>query len=332
MNKSINLKNRPSGKPILEDFKFEDIETPEAAEGQLLLKTLYVSVDPYLRGRMRDEKSYIPPFKVGEPLESMVVAEVTESKNENFKKGDFVSGMLKWKKIQISDGKGLNKIDRNLAPLSAYLGVLGLTGITAYLGLEKIGKLKEGEHLLVSGAAGAVGSVVGQIGKIKSCKVTGIAGTDEKIETLKEKYGFDSGINYKKTGNIKSAIAEACALGVDVYFDNVGGEILDAAMASMNKYGRVINCGAISIYNAEEQPTGPRLETVLIKKSISMQGFTVRDYAEDFPDAIKQLAQWLKEGKLKYEETVVEGFEKIPQAFLDLFEGKNKGKMVVKVN
>ncbi|MDT0641748.1 NADP-dependent oxidoreductase [Zunongwangia sp. F363] len=332
MNKSIILKNRPSGKPSLKDFEFTDIKKPKAEEGKLLLKTLYVSVDPYLRGRMRDEKSYIPPFKLNEPLESMIVAEVLESRNNNFKKGDFVSGMLKWQEIQISDGEGLNKIDSNSAPLPAYLGVLGLTGITAYLGLEKIGKLKKGEHLLVSGAAGAVGSVAGQIGKIKSCKVTGIAGTDKKIDTLREKFNFDAGINYKKTEDMKSAIAEACPEGVDVYFDNVGGEILDAAMANMNKFGRVINCGAISLYNAEEQPTGPRLETVLIKKSLSMQGFTVRDYAEDFPAAIKQLGQWLKEDKLKYEETIVEGFDKIPQAFIDIFDGKNKGKMLVKVS
>ncbi|MDT0647709.1 NADP-dependent oxidoreductase [Zunongwangia sp. F260] len=331
MNKYIVLKKRPEGKPSLNDFETKETKKPQPGEGEVLLKALYVSVDPYLRGRMRDEKSYIPPFKLNEPMESMVVAEVEDSKKENFSKGDFVSGMLDWQEYQVSDGKGLNKISKDNAPLSAYLGILGLTGITAYLGLEKIGKLKEGETLLVSGAAGAVGSIVGQIGKIKGCKVVGIAGSDEKIKKITEEFQFDEGINYKTTDNIKQEIKKACPNGIDVYFDNVGGEILDAAVLNMNKFGRVINCGAISIYNAEEQPTGLRLEPFLIKSSILMQGFTVRDYAEDFQPAIKQLSEWLKEDKLQYEETIVEGFEEIPQAFLDLFEGKNKGKMVVKV-
>ncbi|MDT0676914.1 NADP-dependent oxidoreductase [Autumnicola musiva] len=331
MNNSIILKNRPEGKPSMDNFHFKETEKPAAEEGEILLKAIYVSVDPYLRGRMRDEKSYIPPFKLDEPISSMIVAEVVESNNDNFKQGDFVSGMLEWKIFQTSNGEGLNIIDKELAPLSAYIGILGLTGITAYLGLEKIGKLKKGETLLVSGAAGAVGSVVGQIGKLKSCKVVGIAGSDEKIRTLQQKFNFDAGINYKDTEDMETSIAKACPDGVNVYFDNVGGEILDAAIANMNKYGRVINCGAISLYNAKEQPAGPRLETTLIKKSLSMQGFTVRDYFEDFPAAIKQLGEWLKNDKIEYEETIVEGFNQIPQAFIDLFEGKNKGKMIVKV-
>ncbi|MDT0690091.1 NADP-dependent oxidoreductase [Salegentibacter sp. F188] len=331
MMKYIILRNRPEGKPSLKDFGTKETEKPQPGEGEILLKALYVSVDPYLRGRMRDEKSYIPPFKLNEPMESMVVPEVEDSKNENFSKGDFVSGMLDWQEYQVSDGKGLNKINKDIAPLSAYLGILGLTGITAYLGLEKIGKLKEGETLLVSGAAGAVGSIVGQIGKIKKCKVVGIAGSDEKIKKITKVFKFDEGINYKTTDNIKEEIKKACPNGVDVYFDNVGGEMLDAAILNMNKFGRVVNCGAISLYNSKEKPTGLRLEPFLIKKSILMQGFTVRDYAEDFQPAIKQLSKWLKEDKLQYEETIVEGFEKIPQAFLDLFEGKNQGKMVVKV-
>ena len=331
MNKSILLKNRPKGKPSLDDFQFKEIEKPTPSEGEILLKTKYVSVDPYLRGRMRDEKSYIAPFKLNEPIESGIIAEVVESNSENFKKGDYVNGMLQWKQFQTSNGKGLQKVDGNKAPLSAYLGVLGLTGITAYLGLKKIGKLEKGETLLVSGASGAVGTVVGQIGKIKGCKVVGIAGTDEKIKTIKEKFHFDEGINYKTTDDMRKAIAEACPNGVDVYFDNVGGEILDAAMANINRKGRIINCGAISLYNETEQPTGPRHETTLIKKSVLMQGFTVRDYEEEFGGAIQQLANWLQEDKLTYSETIVEGFDEIPQAFIDLFDGKNKGKMIVEV-
>lgn len=331
MNKTIYLRSRPSGIPTLQDFEFKDENKPEIEEGQLLLKSKYISVDPYLRGRMRSADSYIEPFKVNEPIESGIIAEVISSKNPNFKEGDFVSGMLKWQQFQLSKGVGLNKVDKNSAPLTAYLGVLGLTGMTAYLGLEKIGKLKEGETLLVSGAAGAVGSIVGQIGKIKGCRVVGIAGTDDKVQLLKKEFGFDDAINYKTSSNINESISKACPNGVDVYFDNVGGEILDAALENINKFGRIINCGAISLYNATDTPRGPRHEGTLIKKSVLMQGFTVRDYVKDFGPAIRQLATWLQEDKIKYEETIVEGFDKTPQAFLDLFKGKNKGKMIVKI-
>ncbi|MGO3183039.1 MAG: NADP-dependent oxidoreductase [Aequorivita sp.] len=331
MNKIILLKKRPNGKPTLKDFEFTEEEKPKAKEGEVLLKAKYVSVDPYLRGRMRDEKSYVEPFQVGEPLESGIIAEVVESNNKNFKRGEFVNGMLKWQQFQVSNGNGLNKVDSEKAPLKAYLGILGLTGITAYLGLDKIGKLKKGETLLVSGAAGAVGSIAGQIGKIKGCIVVGIAGTDEKIDRIQEKFGFDGAINYKTTDDMKMAIKEACPNGVDVYYDNVGGEILDATLANMNKYGRVISCGAISLYNETKTPTGPRVETTLIKKSILMQGFTVRDYVKDFGPAQNQLAKWMDADKISYLETVVEGFENIPKAFIDLFDGKNKGKMIVLV-
>lgn len=331
MNKIILLKKRPVGKPSLNDFELIEETKPNPKVGELLLKTKYVSVDPYLRGRMRDEKSYIEPFKVGEPLESGIIAEVIETNNKNFQKGDLVNGMLQWKEFQTSNGNGLNKVDGQRISARAYLGVLGLTGLTAYLGLTKIGKPKKGETILVSGAAGAVGSVVGQIGKIIGCRVVGIAGSDEKIKRMQKEFGFDAGINYKTTDNLRKAIAEACPEGVDVYFDNVGGEILDASLMNMNRYGRVINCGAISLYNETEVAKGPRMEPLLIKNSILMQGFIVRDFVKDFGPAQNQLAAWLAEDKLKSMETVVEGFENIPQAFIDLFKGKNKGKMIVAV-
>ncbi len=331
MNTSILLKNRPKGTPTLDNFEFVDIEKPTISDDEVLLQTKYVSVDPYLRGRMRDEKSYIEPFELNKPVKSGIIAEVVDSKNSNFEKGEYVNGMLEWKQFQTSGGKNLQKVDASKAPLSAFLGVLGLTGITAYIGLLKIGEPKEGETVLVSGASGAVGSVVGQIAKIKGCKVIGIAGSDEKVELLKKKFGFDAGINYKTTQNMDKAIKEACPDGVDVYFDNVGGEILDAAITNMNRFGRVINCGAISLYNKTEQPTGPRLETSLVKKSLKMQGFIARDFQDQFHEIVSELATWLAKDKLTYEETVVNGFENIPQAFIDLFDGKNKGKMVVKV-
>ncbi|MFC4095063.1 NADP-dependent oxidoreductase [Euzebyella saccharophila] len=330
MNNVIKLANRPAGEPQLSDFEFVTEDKPSPNDGEILLESKYISVDPYLRGRMRDVESYIDPFQLNEPMESTIVAEVVESKNSNFEKGDFVFGMLKWKEFQVSSGTGLNKVDPEKAPLSAYLGILGLTGLTAYISLEKIADLKEGETLLVSGASGAVGSTVGQIGKIRGCHVVGIAGSDEKLALMKDKFGFDEGINYKTTDDMTKAIAKACPNGVNVYYDNVGGDILDAALNNVNKNGRVINCGAISLYNEKEVPQGPRHEGILVKKTVLMQGFLVRDHAKDFGNAIQQLAQWLQEGKITHEETIVEGFKNTPQAFLDIFKGKNKGKMVVK--
>jgi NADPH-dependent curcumin reductase CurA len=332
MNKTIILNNRPVGKPKPEDFKIvsEKLEK-HLPEGEILLKTKYVSVDPYLRGRMTDADSYIPSFEINKPIESAIVAEVVESNNQNFSKGDFVTGLLDWKEQQKSDGEGLMKVNAEQAPLSAYLGVLGMTGLTAYLGLMNIGKPKAGETLVVSGAAGAVGSIAGQIGKILGLRVVGIAGSDEKNEMLKRDFGFDETINYKTTGNMTKAIADACPNGVDVYFDNVGGEVADAVMFNINDFARIVNCGAISIYNATEIPKSISVQPFLIQKRALMQGFIVMDHANQFSDAIGQLSQWLKEKKLTYTETIIEGFENIPQAFIDLFDGKNKGKMVVKV-
>ena len=332
MNKSINLKQRPVGTPTLADFDFIELENNlNVSEGEILLESKYISVDPYLRGRMSDAKSYVPPFNVGEPISSGIVAEVIETKNDKFKKGDFVSGLLQWKEKQISTGEGLQKIDKSKAPLSAYLGIVGMTGLTAFLGLHEIGKPKKGETLVVSGAAGAVGSVVGQIGKILGLNVIGIAGTDEKIDMLKSEFGFDHGINYKTTKDMKAAIKEAAPNGVDIYFDNVGGPISDAVLFNINQFARIIICGAISVYNKTELPMAVAVQPFLVKNSALMQGFIVSNYAEKFPVAMKQLATWLGEGKLKYKETVVEGFEHTPQAFLDMMDGKNKGKMIVKV-
>ena len=330
--KTIVLNNRPEGKPTLSNFEFvEEEKILTISEGEILLETAYVSVDPYLRGRMSDAKSYVPPFKLNEPVHSGVVAKVLESKNEKFQVGDYVSGMLNWSTQQISNGEGLNKVDPEKAPLSTYLGVLGMTGLTAYLGLTEIGKPKKGETIVVSGAAGAVGSVVGQIAKILGLRVIGIAGTDEKIEMLKTKFGFDEGINYNTTKDMKSAIAEAAPKGVDVYFDNVGGPISDAVLFSINQFARIIICGAISVYNETELPTSLSVQPFLVKNSALMQGFIVSNYAEKFTEAIQKLAGWLNEGKLTYTETIVDGFDNIPQAFIDLFEGKNKGKMIVKI-
>jgi NADPH-dependent curcumin reductase CurA len=331
MNHTILLNKRPTGKPQLSDFSLVTEEKPQIQAGEVLLRTSYVSVDPYLRGRMNDAKSYISPFELNKPISSGVIAEVIESNQDGFSKGDFVSGMLEWKEYQKSDGKGLTKVDTTLVPQSAYLGVLGLTGLTAYLGLTEIGKPKKGETIVVSGAAGAVGSIVGQIGKVLGCRVVGIAGTDEKVEMLKSDFGFDAAINYNTTNNMAEAIAAACPDGVDVYFDNVGGTISDAVLFNINKFARMVICGAISVYNETSLPKSISVQPFLVKNSALMQGFIVSNYVAKFPEAIKHLGTWLQEGKLTYTETVVEGFEQIPQAFIDLFDGKNKGKMVVKI-
>lgn len=329
--KTIYLKSRPEGKPELTDFEFTTTEISELQEGEVLLSTKFVSVDPYLRGRMSDAPSYIEPFKINKPIVSGIVAEVLESKHSKFNKGDHVSGMLQWKETQVAKADDLIKVDSGKAPLSAYLGILGMTGLTAYLGLTEIGKPKKGETLLVSGAAGAVGSVVGQIGKIKGLQVVGIAGTDEKIEILKSEFGFDEGINYKTSENMPEAIAKACPEGVDVYFDNVGGEISDAVLANINKGARIIICGQIALYNKTETPHGPRPQPIILKKSALMQGFIVGDYSSRFSEAVKQLAKWLEEDKLTYNETIIKGFDNIPEAFIGLFDGKNKGKMLVEI-
>lgn len=331
MNQTIILNKRPVGKPRLTDFAFISEETPQIQPGEIILKTMYVSVDPYLRGRMSDVKSYVPPFELQKPMSSLVIAEVAVSENEKFSRGDIVSGFLQWKEYQASNGEGLLKINTSAAPPSAYLGVLGMTGLTAYLGLTEIGVPKKGETVVVSGAAGAVGSIAGQIAKIMGCRVIGIAGTDEKVNLIKSTFGFDEAINYHTTASMKEALASVCTNGVDVYFDNVGGAISDSVHEHINKFGRIIVCGAISAYNETSIPVGPRVEHFLIRKSALMQGFIVGNYASAFPEAMQRLAQWLKEGKLTYTETIAEGFNNIPQAFIDLFDGKNKGKMIVKM-
>jgi len=331
MNRVILLNKRPVGMPVLTDFRIDTESIPVPDDGEVLLKTRYVSVDPYLRGRMNAGQSYVPPFQLNQPVSSAIIAEVINSNNTEFKIGDFVMSNLAWKEIQVSSGKGLQNIHTAAPYLSGYLGILGMTGLTAYLGLTIIGAPQPGETLLVSGAGGAVGSVVGQIGKISGCRVVGITGTDQKASLLKSKFHFDEAINYKTTLNLSEAIKAACPSGVDIYFDNVGGKISDAVLANINKHARIPLCGAISLYNQTSPILGPYVQPILVSKSALMQGFIVSDFSDKFPDAVHQLFDWLKAGKLVYHETIVEGFENIPRAFIDLFEGKNEGKMIVKV-
>jgi NADPH-dependent curcumin reductase CurA len=327
--KVMVLKKIPNGLPQTNDFKIMEEPISPIDEGQLLLKTIYVSVDPYLRGKMAG--TILPRFELEAPISSKIIAEVVESRNSGYTKGEFVTHYLDWKEYQVSDGTALTKVDALAAPLSAYLGVLGVTGLSAYFALLNIGKPKSGETLVVSGAAGAVGSIAGQIGKLMGCRVVGIVGTDEKATLIKSKFGFDEAINYKTTPDLRTALCEACSDGVDVYFDNVGGTISDGVIANLNTYGRVAVCGSISNYNDTTEKFSPSLLPQMVYKILTIQGFLIGDFAQRFPEGLVQLATWLKEGKLTYSETIIEGFEHLPDAFIGLFEGRNEGKMIVKI-
>lgn len=331
MQKQITLKQRPVGMPKMDDFDFIDTPIGTTSAGEVLIRTAYISVDPYLRGRMQDTKSYIAPFELNKVITSGVIGQVVDSKSESFSKGDVVLGNLGWQEYSIVNEKEIKKIDKNLAPVTANLSIIGMTGLTAYFGLLDIAKPKSGETVVVSGAAGAVGSTVGQIAKIKGTRVIGIAGTDEKCQYLLNELGFDEAINYKKE-DVPTALAKACPEGIDIYFDNVGGKISDAVFPLLNKFARIPVCGAISSYNDVEVDMGPRVQTALIKTSALMKGFTLGDYSDRIGEGYSALAAWLNEGKLKYEETIVEGFDHVIDAFLDLFKGANLGKQLVKVS
>lgn len=331
MKKQFVLKSRPVGKPAESNFEIRLIELPNIAEGEVRLVAHTFSVDPYMRGRMSDAKSYIAPYQIGEAIVGGVVARVVESRAENLKVGDYVLGMLPWQEEMVVPAIGLQKVDEKIAPLSYYLGILGMPGLTAYFGLLDICKPQKGETVVVSGAAGAVGMVVGQIAKIQGCRVVGIAGDDAKVDYLLNKLNFDAVINYKTTANLNADLAAACPSGVDVYFDNVGGEISDAVVAQINKGARISICGQISLYNETTQPVGPRIQPTLLKRSALMQGFIVSNYAARFPEGFTKLAEWFGSGQLKYTSTNYKGFEKLPEAFIALFEGKNLGKLIVEV-
>jgi len=329
--KQIVLIRRPKGKPVMENFQTNDVELPEIKDKEVLLEAMFLSVDPYMRGRMNDAKSYTPPFEIGKPITGGVVAKVLKSNSASFKENDIVTGNLPWQQHCIAAENGLIKVDTSIAPASYYLGILGMPGLTAYFGLMHIGKPKAGETVVVSGAAGAVGIVVGQIAKLHGCRVVGIAGSDEKVKLLKEEFGFDEVINYKTSADIKKAIADVCPKAVDVYYDNVGGEISDAVISNINFNARIVLCGQIALYNSTEIPMGPRLQPMLLTRSVLMQGFIVSNYQSQFEEGLTHLSLWLKEGKLKYKETIVKGFDKLPSALLGLFSGDNTGKMIVEI-
>lgn len=332
MNRQITLAARPIGYPKESDFKLIETPIPTPEDNQVLVRTLYLSVDPYMRGRMNQTRSYAPNVEYNEVMVGGVIAQVVESKHSDFESGEIVNAHIGWQEYGVVKGEELRKIDPTLAPISTGVGLLGMPGLTAYFGLLEVGQLKESETVFVSGAAGAVGSVVGQIAKINGCRVVGSAGTDEKISYVLDDLGFDAAFNYKNVTDYHAKLAELCPDGIDVYFDNVGGPITDAVFPNLRIKGRVVICGQISQYNLEKPETGPRFLWHLITKRARIEGFLVFDFVEKHPQALKQMAEWLQQGKLKYRETITEGgIEKAPAAFISMLKGGNIGKQLVKV-
>jgi NADPH-dependent curcumin reductase CurA len=311
---------------------FALVETPvrEPAEGEVLRRTLYLSLDPYMRGRMSDRESYASPTPLGQVMVGGTVSRVVASRNPTFQEGDFVLGYDGWQEYGISDGQGLRKLDPTVAPLSYYLGALGMPGMTAYFALLDIGRPKPEETVVVSAAAGAVGSVAGQIARIKGCRAVGLAGTDEKCRMLTEELGFDAWINYK-TQDLGPALKRSCPDGIDVYYDNVAGPILEAVLGQINLGARIPLVGLISQYNAISPPPGPNLLPLLVKRAL-IHGFLVSDYMHRYEEFIADMGEWVREGKVKVREQIVEGLESAPEAFIGLFHGDNTGKLIVRVS
>jgi NADPH-dependent curcumin reductase CurA len=329
-NRQWLLDSRPTGEPTTENFDLVEAEVPEPGPHEVLVRTLSMSVDPYMRGRMRDAESYAEPWDVGDPMRAGVVGEVERSNHPDFEAGDVVTGDLLWADYAVAEGRDLREVDPERGPVSTALGVLGMPGVTAYFGTTDVAEPKPGDTVVVSAAAGAVGSVVGQIADLAGCRVVGVAGANEKIEWI-ESIGFDEGINYEEE-DVPSRLRGACPDGVDVYFDNVGGPITDAVWPLLNVRARVAVCGQISQYNATEVPTGPRKLGKLIESRARVEGLLVRDYEDRWGEALERLSTWVAAGDLDYRENVVEGLENAPDAFLGLFEGTKIGKQLVKVD
>jgi NADPH-dependent curcumin reductase CurA len=329
ISREIRLASRPKGFPSAANFTLASTELEPLEDQEVLIRNLFMSVDPYMRGRMNDGKSYVPPFELGKPLDGGAVGEVIESRAKEFKPGDAVTSHFGWREYFIASPKDLHPISRAVQPLSVYLGTLGMTGMTAWAGLTLV-EVKAGDVIFISGAAGAVGSVAGQLAKLRGCRVIGSAGSNEKVKFLREECGFDIAFNYKAGPVLEQLKAEAPD-GIDVYFDNVGGETLEAALSALRVHGRIIACGGISGYNEEKPRPGPSNLFNMITKRLTMRGLIVSDWLDRQDEFEKEVGGYFQTGKLKNKETVVEGIDKAVGAFLGLFEGKNVGKMVVKL-
>lgn len=334
-NRQIQLASRPVGAPTAANFNLATSAVPAIGPGQVLLRTVYLSLDPYMRGRMSDAASYAAPVELGAPMVGATVCRVQSSQNEQFAEGDWVLAYTGWQDFAVSDGTGLTRLDPRLGPPSYALGVMGMPGFTAYMGLLDIGAPKAGETVVVAAATGAVGSVVGQIAKLKGCRVVGIAGGADKCRSAVQELGFDACIDHH-SADLAAQLAAACPQGIDVYFENVGGKVFNAVLPLLNTGARVPLCGLIAQYNATELPAGPDrsplLMRTLLTKRIRMQGFIIfDDYGHRYPEFAKDMGQWLAQGKIKFREDLVDGLENAPQAFMGLLEGKNFGKLIVRV-
>jgi NADPH-dependent curcumin reductase CurA len=331
-NRRIVLASRPSGLPTLANFRLEQVATPRANEGEFVVRNHWLSLDPYMRGRMDAAKSYAKPVEIDQVMEGGAVGEIIESRHPNFNVGEFVTGRFGWQEYTVTDGVGAARVDAKAAPLAAYLGVLGMPGVTAWVGLLDIGQPKTGETVVVSAASGAVGSVVGQIAKLKGCRAVGIAGGASKCAYVVDELGFDACLDYK-AGPLNDALKSVCPDGIDVYFDNVGGPILDACLARMNAFGRLPVCGLISQYNATSADDlfGIRNFRSVLTNRLRVQGFIVSDRMELWRSARADLTQWFAAGKLKYRESIVQGLEQAPAGLIGLLQGKNFGKQLVQL-
>ncbi len=330
-SREVHLASRPTGRPQASDFSIVTVAVDEPKVGEVLVENLFMSVDPYMRARMSDQPSYVPPFEIGKPLDGSAVGRVLVSRSDALVEGDHVLHRYGWRERVVAPVKEFEKIDLTLAPVRAYLGVLGMTGLAAYVGLLDIGALKEGDTVFVSAAAGAVGSVVCQIARIKGCKVIGSAGSERKVEWLNAVAKVSAALDYKKTDDLAGTLRTLAPQGVDVYFDNVGGDHLEAALSNMNRGGRVVLCGMIGQYNASEPPCAPRNLVLAIGKRISLRGFIVGDHAGRRAAFLDDMSRWLKEGEIQAEETIFHGIATAPQAFIALFDGENTGKMIVEL-
>jgi NADPH-dependent curcumin reductase CurA len=328
-SREIRLAARPRGAPVVSDFELAEVELPEPADGQILVRNTFVSVDPYMRGRMNDAKSYVPPFPLGEPLRGGAVGRVVASRNERWPEGTWVQHDLGWREAAVLDGRGVRAVDPALAPVSTSLGVLGMTGLTAFVGVVDIGEVQEGDTIFVSGAAGAVGSVAAQLARRRGATVVASAGSAEKVAWLRE-VGIEAAFDYTQTPT-REALRELAPDGVDVYFDNVDGETLEAAIGAMRLHGRIVACGSISRYNTTEALPGPRNMFMVVTKRLRMQGFIISDHSDRFPAFLEEVAPLVADGTIAYRETVVEGIERAPEAFIGMLEGANIGKMLVRV-
>jgi NADPH-dependent curcumin reductase CurA len=331
INRQFRLAQRPVGLPTADTFRYVEAPLGEPAEGQVLARVNYLSIDPAMRGWMNEGKSYIPPVAIDEVMRALGVGEVIASRHPQFAVGDYVNGALGVQDYYLGEPKGFYKVDPTRAPLPLYLSALGMTGMTAYFALLDVGAPKAGETVVISGAAGAVGSIAGQIAKLKGCRVVGIAGGEEKCRYLVDELGFDATIDYKHE-DVAAGLKRTCPKGVDVYFDNVGGDILDAVLTRLNFKARVVICGAISQYNNKEAVKGPSNYLSLLVNRARMEGFVVMDHAAQFPKALQEMGGWLASGELKSREDIVEGLENFPDGLLKLFSGENFGKLVLKVN